>query len=209
MDYMQKIRLFLTEQRKQGATIYPPMEEVFSAFKLTNFDQVKVVIVGQDPYHGPGQAHGLSFSVRPEVRLPPSLNNIFKELASDLECTAPKSGFLAGWAKQGVLLLNSVLTVTASQAASHRGIGWETFTDYVLNALNQDREHLVFILWGSYAIKKAAFIDQKRHLVLTAPHPSPLSAHRGFFGSRPFSLSNKYLEEHGLTPIDWPQLSSE
>ena len=208
-DYMQKIRLFLTEQRQKGATIYPPLDEIFSAFTLTPFDQVKVVIVGQDPYHGPNQAHGLSFSVRPGVRLPPSLRNIFKELASDLEVTAPTSGYLTGWARQGVLMLNSVLTVGAGQAASHRGIGWELFTDHVLELLNTHREQLVFILWGSYAIKKASFIDRTRHLVLTAPHPSPLSSHRGFFGSRPFSQTNRFLQQNGLGMIDWLQLSGE
>lgn len=178
--------------------------KIFAAFDECPFDKVKVVILGQDPYHGPGQANGLCFSVGEGVPLPPSLINIFKEVQDDLnlpEC--PVDGDLSRWARQGVLLLNSTLTVQAHQAGSHQGRGWETFTDEVIMRLNNDREHLVFILWGSYAIKKGAFIDRSKHCVITSPHPSPLSAYRGFFGSKPFSRANSYLIEHNETPIDW------
>lgn len=184
-------------------TVFPPGKEIFAAFDATPFDQVKVVIIGQDPYHGVGQANGLCFSVRDGVELPPSLLNIYKELHDDLGVPIPASGDLSRWARQGVLLLNSTLTVRAHEAASHQGRGWEQFTDEVIMRLACDREHLVFILWGAYAIKKGAFIDRNRHLVITSPHPSPLSAYRGFFGSRPFSQTNNYLMQHGIEPINW------
>lgn len=184
-------------------TVYPPPRELFAAFKLTPFHQVKVVILGQDPYHGPGQAHGLCFSVQEHVPIPPSLVNMYKELSDDLGIAPPQTGNLEPWAKQGVLLLNATLTVTAHQAGSHQGKGWEAFTDAVIHALAEQKEHLVFILWGSYAQKKGAFIDEQKHLVLKAPHPSPLSAHRGFFGSKPFSKTNAYLAWHGKEEIKW------
>lgn len=184
--------------------VYPPAAKIFAAFDECPFDKVKVVILGQDPYHGPGQANGLCFSVGAGVPLPPSLINIFKEVQDDLGLDAcPTDGDLSRWARQGVLLLNSTLTVQAHQAGSHQGRGWETFTDEVIMRLNNDREHLVFILWGAYAIKKGAFIDRSRHCVITSPHPSPLSVYRGFFGSKPFSRANAYLKEHNETPIDW------
>lgn len=184
--------------------IFPPGGKIFAAFDCCPFDKVKVVILGQDPYHGPGQANGLSFSVNKGVALPPSLVNIFKEVQSDMGLAAcPVDGDLSRWARQGVLLLNSTLTVEAHRAASHQGRGWERFTDEVIARLNEGREHLVFILWGSYAIKKGAFIDRGRHCVITSPHPSPLSAYRGFFGSRPFSRANDYLVANGQSPIDW------
>ena len=187
-----------------GETIYPPSAEVFSALASTAFDQVKVVILGQDPYHGPGQAHGLAFSVKPQVDIPPSLRNIYLELANDIAGFAiPRHGYLQKWAEQGVLLLNTVLTVQAGQAHSHANWGWETFTDRVVAQLNTHRRGLVFMLWGSHAQKKGAMIDRQRHLVLQAPHPSPLSAHRGFLGCRHFSQANAYLEGQGVAPIDW------
>ncbi|WP_419831685.1 uracil-DNA glycosylase [Endozoicomonas atrinae] len=202
-EYMQTLRSFLQHEKAQGKMIYPRGAEYFRAMDLTPFEQVKVVILGQDPYHGPGQAHGLSFSVRPEIAIPPSLVNMYKELESDLGIPPASHGFLEHWAQQGVLLLNSVLTVEHKQAASHQGRGWEVFTDQVVTALNEQREHIVFILWGSYAQKKGRFIDTSKHLVLKSVHPSPLSAYRGFFGSRPFSKSNDYLRSHGIQPIDW------
>ncbi len=190
--------------RQSGAVIYPPSAEVFSAFASTEFDRVKVVILGQDPYHNAGQAHGLAFSVRPEVDIPPSLQNIYQELSRDIPgFVRPSHGHLQKWAEQGVLLLNTVLTVQAGQAHSHAQWGWETFTDRVIRQLNDHRDHLVFMLWGSHAQKKGAMIDRSRHLVLQAPHPSPLSAYRGFFGCRHFSQANAYLVAHGETPIDW------
>lgn len=201
--YMQQLRGFLRQQKDQGKVIYPKGNEMFAAFDHTPLDKVKVVILGQDPYHGPGQAHGLCFSVRPGVPAPPSLVNIYKELSSDIGFKIPSHGYLTHWADQGVLLLNSVLSVERGQAASHQGKGWETFTDRVIHLLNDEREGLVFMLWGSYAQKKGAFIDDKRHLVLKAPHPSPLSAHRGFFGCRHFSQANAYLEKQGTQSIDW------
>ena len=201
--YMQGLKKFLQEQREEGKTIFPKGSQYFAAFDMTPFDKVKVVILGQDPYHGPGQAHGLSFSVQEGIPLPPSLQNIFKELHADLGIPISKTGHLEKWAKQGVLLLNAVLTVEQSKAASHQGKGWEQFTDAVIRHLNDEKEHIVFLLWGSYAQKKAAFVDRKKHLVIETPHPSPLSAHRGFFGSKPFSKINEYLEAHGKTPIDW------
>lgn len=205
-DYMTSLRAFLKAEKKAGKVIYPEGPEYFRAFELTPFDQVKVVILGQDPYHGPGQAHGLCFSVQQDVRIPPSLVNMYKELEQDLGIPAANHGYLEHWAAQGVLLLNSVLTVEQGRAASHQGKGWEQFTDEVIAQLNAEREGLVFILWGSYAQKKGNFIDTSKHLVLKSVHPSPLSAHRGFFGSRPFSKTNTYLEQQGLSPIDW-QLS--
>jgi uracil-DNA glycosylase len=210
-ERMQTLREFLLAEKKSGKTIYPASDEIFSAFKHTPFDRVKVVILGQDPYHGPNQAHGLCFSVPHGIRPPPSLMNIYKELKSDLNITPPVHGNLQTWAEQGVLLLNSVLTVEKDKAASHQKKGWEEFTDFAIRALNESREHLVFILWGSYAQKKGFFIDQKKHCVLESVHPSPLSSHRGFFGSKPFSKTNAYLESKSLNPIDWklpPNLQS-
>ncbi|PRI36674.1 Uracil-DNA glycosylase [Haemophilus influenzae] len=190
--------------RTNGKTIYPPQEEVFNAFKYTAFEDVKVVILGQDPYHGANQAHGLAFSVKPEVAIPPSLLNMYKELTQDISgFQMPSHGYLVKWAEQGVLLLNTVLTVERGMAHSHANLGWERFTDKVIAVLNEHREKLVFLLWGSHAQKKGQIIDRTRHLVLTAPHPSPLSAHRGFFGCRHFSKTNSYLESNGMKPIDW------
>ena len=203
LDYMQALRAFLAHEKQQGKIIYPRSNEYFSALNLTPFKQVKVVILGQDPYHGVGQAHGLCFSVPPEIPPPPSLVNIYKELSSDLTMPQPAHGCLVSWARQGVLLLNSVLSVEKNHAASHQGQGWEQFTDKVIAQINEHAEHIVFILWGSYAQKKGAFIDTSRHLVLKAPHPSPLSAHRGFFGQKPFSRTNEYLKSQGKTPIEW------
>ena len=205
-DYMADLREFLRKEKALGKTIYPPGDEMFAALNATPFDAVKVVILGQDPYHGPGQAHGLCFSVRPGVRVPPSLKNIYKELVADVGFVPPSHGCLSEWARQGVLLLNSVLTVEGSLAASHQGKGWERFTDSIVNHLNRDAQGIVFILWGSYAQKKGAMIDRARHLVLESPHPSPLSASRGFFGNHHFSRSNDYLLAHNKTAIDW-QLS--
>jgi len=194
----------VAKERATGKTVYPPQKEVFNAFRLTELGKVKVVILGQDPYHGPNQAHGLAFSVLPGVAVPPSLVNIYKELTSDIPgFTAPQHGFLESWAKQGVMLLNTVLTVEAGQAHSHARFGWETFTDNVIATINQHRESVVFLLWGSHAQKKGAIIDRRRHHVLQAPHPSPLSAHRGFFGCRHFSKTNEWLLQHGEQPIDW------
>lgn len=194
----------LRQARQQGVVIYPPADEVLSAFSLTPFDAVKVVILGQDPYHGAGQAHGLAFSVKPGIGIPPSLQNIYKELANDIPgFVMPQHGFLQRWAEQGVLLLNTVLTVQAGQAHSHASWGWETFTDRVVAQLNQDRDGLVFMLWGSHAQRKGAMIDRQRHLVLKAPHPSPLSAYRGFFGCGHFSKANDWLQQHGQSPVDW------
>ena len=203
LDYMQSLRHFLVNEKQQGKIIYPRPNEYFNALNLTPFSQVKVVILGQDPYHGEGQAHGLCFSVPPGVIVPPSLVNIYKELNSDLGIPRPEHGCLISWARQGVLLLNSVLSVEKNQAASHQKRGWEQFTDKVIAQINEHAEHVVFILWGSYAQKKGAFIDTDRHLVIQAPHPSPLSAYRGFFGQKPFSRTNEYLIRQGKTPIDW------
>ena len=183
--------------------IFPPSNEVFSAFELTPLADVKVVILGQDPYHNVGQAHGLCFSVKPDVEIPPSLVNIYKELHDDLGCYIPNNGYLVKWAKQGVLMLNTVLTVRAHQADSHRGIGWEEFTNAAIRVLNEQDRPIVFILWGSPAQRKKEMLNNPKHLVLEAPHPSPLSAYRGFFGSKPFSQTNAFLEKNGLTPIDW------
>ncbi|MCL2896267.1 uracil-DNA glycosylase [Brenneria tiliae] len=195
---------FVGTERAAGKIIYPPQKDVFNAFRFTELHQVKVVILGQDPYHGPNQAHGLSFSVRPGVPAPPSLVNIYKELANDIPgFEIPRHGFLQSWAEQGVMLLNTVLTVEAGQAHSHANLGWETFTDRVIAALNENREGIVFLLWGSHAQKKGSIIDRQRHHVLKAPHPSPLSAHRGFLGCKHFSQANRLLEQQGLAPIDW------
>ena len=183
--------------------IYPPADDIFNAFEFTPLSQVKVVILGQDPYHGDGQAHGLSFSVKPDVEIPPSLVNIYQELHDDLGCYIPNNGYLVKWAKQGVLMLNTVLTVRAHQANSHRGMGWEQFTDAAIRVLNEQDRPIVFILWGSPAQKKAQMLNNPKHLILKAPHPSPLSAYRGFFGSRPFSKTNEFLVKNGLEPIDW------
>lgn len=202
-DYMDRLREFLLQRKRDGAVIYPPGGLIFNALNSTPFDAVEVVILGQDPYHGPRQAHGLCFSVQPGVAIPPSLVNIFREIEDDLGIEPPKHGCLQSWADQGVLLLNAVLTVERGQAGSHQGKGWERFTDQVVRLLNAEQDALVFMLWGGYALKKGAVIDRDRHLVLTAPHPSPLSAHRGFFGCRHFSQANAYLERNGRRPIDW------
>lgn len=183
--------------------VFPPSDDIFNAFTLTPLHDVKVVIIGQDPYHNVGQAHGLCFSVRPDVDIPPSLVNIYKELHDDLGCYVPNNGYLVKWAEQGVLLLNTVLTVRAHQANSHRGMGWEQFTDAAIRILNEEDRPIVFILWGSPAQTKKKMLNNPKHLILEAPHPSPLSAYRGFFGSRPFSKTNAFLEENGLSPIDW------
>jgi len=201
--YFSELMSFVEKSRRSGKIIYPKNSGVFSSIQHTAFEKVKVVILGQDPYHGPNQAHGLCFSVQPKVPFPPSLNNIFKELNDDLGISAPTSGTLTKWADQGVLLLNSVLTVEAGRAASHANMGWEQFTDKVIRKLNDHREGIVFLLWGSYAQKKGEFIARDKHHVLKAPHPSPLSAHRGFFGCRHFSKANAILESQGLDPIDW------
>lgn len=198
----QKIEAFLHAEQNAGATIYPPDQDRFTAFQRTPFENVKVVIVGQDPYHGPNQAHGLSFSVRADQALPPSLRNIYKELKDEFG-TAPPNGDLSSWADQGVLLLNTVLSVRASEAASHQGQGWEEFTDLLLKAISNDLDHVVFILWGSHAQKKSAFIDTSKHLVITSAHPSPLSAHRGFLGSKPFAKTNEWLRKKGKVGIQW------
>lgn len=201
--YMGELRQFLLNEKQAGKHIFPKGSEYFRALDLTPLPDVKVVILGQDPYHGQGQAHGLCFSVRPGVRIPPSLVNIYKEMQSDLGIKPASHGFLEHWARQGVLLLNSVLTVEEARAASHQGKGWERFTDAVIRAVNEQGNHVVFMLWGAYAQKKAAFVDQRRHLVLKAPHPSPLSAHNGWFGSRHFSKANTYLISNGREPVDW------
>ncbi|RPE83776.1 uracil-DNA glycosylase [Vespertiliibacter pulmonis] len=201
--YFQQILQKVQSERVAGKAIYPPQNEVFSAFSLTEFAQVKVVILGQDPYHGPNQAHGLSFSVKPHIAPPPSLMNMYKELAQDVGFQIPSHGYLIEWAKQGVLMLNTVLTVEQGKAHSHAQIGWEVFTDKVIEQINQHRNNVVFLLWGSHAQKKGQFIDRSRHCVLTAPHPSPLSAHRGFFGCKHFSQTNSYLVEHHLSEIKW------
>ncbi len=200
--YFEKLTDFVRHEYATK-TVYPPGRQIFAAFDACPFDRVKVVILGQDPYHEPNQAHGLCFSVNDHVPFPPSLQNIFKEIESDLGIPVPKSGDLTRWARQGVLLLNATLTVEAHRAASHQGKGWETFTDAVIHKLAEEREHLVFILWGAYAQRKGEFIDRNRHLVLQSPHPSPLSAHRGFFGNHHFSQTNAYLAAHGIEPIQW------
>ncbi|MGL9773340.1 MAG: uracil-DNA glycosylase [Sodalis sp. (in: enterobacteria)] len=204
LPYFQETLAFVARERAAGMTVYPPAKDVFNAFRFTELNAVKVVIFGQDPYHGPNQAHGLSFSVKPGVPAPPSLVNIYKELASDIPgFVIPNHGCLQSWAQQGVMLLNTVLTVEAGKAHSHASLGWETFTDKVINVLNAQREDIVFLLWGSHAQKKGTIINPKRHHVLKAPHPSPLSAHRGFLGCRHFSRANALLEQQCQQPIDW------
>lgn len=200
--YYKKLFQTVNEEYKTKQ-IFPPADDIFNAFHLTPLHKVKVVILGQDPYHGDGQAHGLCFSVRPGVQVPPSLQNIYQELHDDLGCTIPDHGCLVKWAKQGVLLLNTVLTVRAHQANSHKGIGWEEFTDAAIRKLNEQDRPIVFILWGRPAQMKKAMLHNPKHLILEAPHPSPLSAYRGFFGSRPCSQANRFLEVQGIEPIDW------
>ncbi len=200
--YWKALQAFVRDERSRH-TVYPPHDEVFAALHLTPYRDVKVLLLGQDPYHGPGQAHGLCFSVRPGVEIPPSLVNIFTELESDVGCARPAHGNLDHWARQGVLLLNTTLTVRARQAASHQRKGWETFTDRVIEVVNDKPEPVVFVLWGSAARKKKAFVDTARHTVIESPHPSPLSAHRGFFGSQPFSRANAALVAAGREPVDW------
>ncbi len=201
-DYYKNLYRFVVEEYK-SQVVFPPSEEIFSAFELTPLHEVKVVIIGQDPYHNVGQAHGLCFSVRPEVEIPPSLANIYKELQDDLGCYIPNNGYLVKWAKQGVLMLNTVLTVRAHQANSHQGKGWEQFTDAAIEVLDKQDRPIVFLLWGAPAGKKAAMLHNPNHLILKSPHPSPLSAYRGFFGSKPFSQTNEFLVSKGLAPIDW------
>ena len=201
-DYFIKLTEFVRAEYA-SKTIYPPAKQIFNAFDHCPFDDVKVVIIGQDPYHGPGQAHGLCFSVAEGIPNPPSLQNIFKEIMSDLGKPMPANGDLTRWARQGVLLLNATLTVQAHQAGSHQRKGWEEFTDAAIRLLAEEREHLVFILWGAYAQKKGAFIDRSKHLVLASAHPSPLSAYNGFFGNKHFSRTNEYLKAHGITEIEW------
>lgn len=200
---MQELSAFLRAEKAQGKVVYPAGQDIFAALNSTPLPSVKVVILGQDPYHGPNQAHGLSFSVPPGERVPPSLKNIYKELARDTNFQIPKHGHLISWAEQGVLLLNSVLTVQAGLAASHQGKGWEEFTDKIIEIVSREREHVVFLLWGAYAQSKGKAIDRSKHLVLSTTHPSPLSAHRGFLGCGHFSKTNEYLESHQQTPIDW------
>ncbi|OUS02693.1 uracil-DNA glycosylase [Gammaproteobacteria bacterium 54_18_T64] len=203
LPYMQGLNSFLVEEKASGKVIFPASQDWLAAFDRTPFEQVKVVILGQDPYHGPEQAHGLCFSVPAGIKTPPSLLNIYKELSSDLNLSMPTQGCLERWTRQGVLLLNATLTVESARAGSHQNKGWEVFTDRAIEELNRQREGLVFILWGSYAQKKGAFIDAQRHLVLKSSHPSPLSAYRGFVGSRPFSQANTYLESKNKKAIDW------
>ena len=202
-EYMQKLRQFLIAEKREGKIIYPESGDIFNSMNLTSFDDVKVVIVGQDPYHGPGQAHGLCFSVKPGVRIPPSLVNIFKEIHNDLGIPISNHGYLKSWAEQGVLMINSVLTVEKNKAGSHQGKGWERFTDAIITTVNNEHSGVVYFLWGSYAQKKGKIIDRKRNLVLQSVHPSPLSAHRGFFGNNHFSQANTYLERVGKKPVNW------
>lgn len=204
--YMSNLKVFLQQEKEQGKLVYPKGDEIFNAMNATTFNDVKVVIIGQDPYHGEGQAHGLSFSVRKGVAIPPSLKNIYKELEASLNIKMPKHGELTGWAKQGVLLLNATLTVEAAKAGSHQKKGWGKFTDAIIRAISEKNKQVVFILWGAYAQKKGAIIDRSRHLVLEGPHPSPLSAHRGFLGCGHFKQANEYLVHHGKTPVDWSYL---
>lgn len=201
-EYYQKLRLWLKGEYETNTT-HPPMQDIFNAFHYTAYDDVKVVLLGQDPYHGANQAEGLSFSVKEGVKIPPSLRNMYKELHHDIGCEIPSHGSLIKWAEQGVLLLNTVLTVQDGKANSHRGKGWERFTDHVISLLNQREKPMVFILWGKPAQAKQSLIDSSKHFIVTAPHPSPLSAHRGFFGSRPYSKTNNFLREHGMAEIDW------
>lgn len=202
-DYFQKLQSFLDWEYRNHKCIYPPKDEIYTAFNLTPMDEVKVIILGQDPYHGEGQAHGLAFSVRKGVALPPSLRNIFKELHDDLDVPVSSNGDLSSWAKQGVLLLNTVLTVEAAKAGSHQKKGWEIFTDTVIKTLSEKHSGLVFVLWGAPAQSKKKLIDESKHLIVESVHPSPLSSYRGFFGSKPFSKINQWLREHGKKEIDW------
>ncbi len=204
-EYFQLLTAFVKSEY-QSHTVYPPGKEIFQAFELCPFDQVKLVVLGQDPYHGPGQANGLCFAVNAGISLPPSLQNIYKEIQSDLGCDIPQSGDLSGWAKQGVLLLNATLTVRANQAGSHQKKGWELFTDAVVKTLSDQKQNLVFLLWGKYAQEKGKIIDRSKHCVLSAAHPSPFSAYHGFFGCRHFSQANQYLSDHQIKPIDWGNL---
>ncbi|MDF2690682.1 MAG: Uracil-DNA glycosylase [Gammaproteobacteria bacterium] len=201
--YMKSLREFLRQEKQAGKTIYPKGAEIFSALNFTPFDQVKVVIIGQDPYHGPNQAHGLCFSVKPGIALPPSLKNIYKEINEELGIPPAQHGCLIDWAKQGVLLLNAVMTVESGKPASHQGKGWEQFTDKIIELINEKHRHVVFLLWGSYAQNKGAIIDTDKHLVLQSAHPSPFSVHRGFFGNGHFKKTNEYLQLHGHAPINW------
>jgi len=203
LTYMQALQQFLRLEQQQGKVIYPPQEHWFHALESTDLAQVKVLILGQDPYHQAGQAHGLCFSVLPDIKVPPSLANIYKELKTDLGLEPAKHGYLESWAQQGVLLLNAVLTVEDSNPNAHKGKGWEQFTDKIISTVNEHCDHVVFMLWGAYAQKKADMIDSERHLVLTAPHPSPLSAYRGFFGCQHFSLANAYLEQYSKEAVNW------
>ena len=202
-EYMQKLRQFLIEEKQAGKIIYPEGKDIFNSMNLLSYEDIKVVIIGQDPYHGPGQAHGLCFSVKPGVKPPPSLVNIFKEIHQDLGIPISRHGYLKSWAEQGVLLLNSVLTVEKNKAGSHQGKGWELFTDAIIKSINSEHTGVVFFLWGSYAQKKGKIIDKDRHLVLQSVHPSPLSAHRGFFGKQHFSKANDYLQRQDKAVIDW------
>lgn len=207
-EYFEKLLIFIAKERKE-CTIYPSEENMFTAFKLTPFSEIKVVILGQDPYHNPHQAHGLSFSVPQGIKIPPSLKNIFKELQADLQTPAPTSGNLSNWATQGVLLLNSVLSVRENKPGSHANKGWEQFTDFVIKTIADKKESVVFILWGNYAQTKTKFINTDKHLILAAPHPSPLSAYQGFFGSKPFSKVNNFLVSRSLEPINWANINNE
>lgn len=202
-DYFLNIQSYLSERIAQGSSVFPPIEQIFKAFELSPFTKTKVVIIGQDPYHGKGQAHGLLFSVPNGIRLPPSLRNIFKELYNDMGIEPAQNGNLESWARQGVLLLNTILTVEEGRPSAHQGIGWEIFTDHVIHILNSYRKNLVFVLWGNYAKSKKKLIESSRHLILESNHPSPLAAHRGFFGNNHFSQINIYLERNDLDPIDW------
>lgn len=206
--YMTNLRSFLQSEKETGQIVYPKGTEIFNAMNTTSFDDVRVVIIGQDPYHGEGQAHGLSFSVRKGVALPPSLLNIYKEIEAEYGIKMPREGDLTGWARQGVLLLNATLTVRKAMAGSHQNKGWEQFTDAIIHAINDRHENVVFMLWGSYAQKKGAFIDRKRHLVLQSVHPSPLSAHRGFLGCGHFKKANEYLAAQGRAVIDWQKVGA-
>ena len=207
-DYYQQLRAFLTEEYKSGP-VYPPKEDIFNALKYTSYSDVKLVILGQDPYHGPGQAHGMCFSVRPGVPMPPSLQNIFKELHDDIGIFPPKTGYLVPWAREGVLLLNTVLTVRDGQPNSHKNQGWEQLTDRIITLLGEREHPIVFLLWGSHARKKKELIHAPHHLILECAHPSPLSAHRGFFGCEHFSKANQFLYDHGIDPVDWNVVNSK
>lgn len=207
-DYYQQLRAFLTEEYKSGP-VYPPKEDIFNALKYTSYSDVKLVILGQDPYHGPGQAHGMCFSVRPGVPMPPSLQNIFKELHDDIGIFPPKTGYLVPWAREGVLLLNTVLTVRDGQPNSHKNQGWEQLTDRIITLLGEREQPIVFLLWGSHARKKKELIHAPQHLILECAHPSPLSAHRGFFGCEHFSKANQFLYDHGIEPVDWNVVNSK